>query len=451
MAAVAGPADPKPSAPDIRSGRLEPPQYATGFADAAPRLSRTRALVEAERCLYCFDAPCTVACPTGIDVPSFIRRIGDDNLRGAARAILEANPLGGTCARACPTEELCEKACVRMTQQGKPVEIGRLQRYALDAVMEQPVTALFARAAPTGRRIAVVGAGPAGIACAFLLARRGHDVVIHDARPRGGGLNEYGLATYKMADDFAQRELAWLMQIGGIRLELGWRLTGATELDQLRRHFDAVFLAVGLARVNPLAIEGEHLDGVRDAIDFIADLRAAPEKAHLPIGRRVVVIGGGMTAIDAAVQSRLLGASEVRIVYRRDAARMSASLAEQQRALTSGVTIHHGLRPLEVIGRDGHVTAVRFTARDGTEAVFDADMVFKAIGQRLDPAPLEQAGLVVDGGRIAAGADGRTAVAGLWVGGDCRAGGRDLTVQAVEDGKRAAQSIHAYFESHRSA
>jgi dihydropyrimidine dehydrogenase (NAD+) subunit PreT len=446
MAAVAGPADPPSSAPDIRSGRLDAPQYAAGFADGAPRLSRTQALVEAERCLYCFDAPCTEACPTGIDVPTFIRRIGDGNLRGAARAILEANPLGGTCARACPTEELCEQACVRMTQQGKPVEIGRLQRYAVDAVMEQSITALFARAAPSRRRIAVVGAGPAGVACAFELARRGHEVVIHDARPRGGGLNEYGLATYKMADDFAQRELAWLMQIGGIRLELGWRLTGASQLDPLRRDFDAVFLAVGLARVNALAVEGEHLDGVRDAIDFIADLRTAPEKASLPIGRRVVVIGGGMTAIDAAVQSRLLGASEVRIVYRREAAQMSASLAEQQRALTCGVTIHHALRPLEVIGRDGHVSAVRFAARDGTEAVFDADMVFKAIGQRLDPGPWEQAGLVLDGGRIAAGADGATAVAGLWVGGDCRAGGRDLTVQAVEDGKRAAQSIHAWLQ-----
>jgi len=441
MPAVAGSAD--SSAPDVACGRLDAARYAAAFADDAPRLTRTQALVEAERCLYCFDAPCIQACPTGIDVPSFIRRISDDNLRGAARAILEANPLGGTCARACPTEELCEQACVRMTQQGKPVEIGRLQRYALDAAMERPITALFARAPSSGRRIAVVGAGPAGLACAFELARRGHEVVVHDARPRGGGLNEYGLATYKMAGDFAQRELAWLMQIGGIRLELGWRLAGARQLSELRREFDAIFVAVGLERVNPLAVDGEQLDGVRDAVDFIAELRTAADPARVAIGRRVVVIGGGMTAIDAAVQSRLLGAEDVRIVYRRGAAQMSASVVEQQRALACGVTIHHELRPVEVVGRGGHVVAVRFAARNGAEVTFEADMVLKAIGQRLDAAAWSELGLALDGGRIAADADGLTAVPGLWVGGDCRAGGRDLTVQAVEDGKRAARSIHA--------
>jgi glutamate synthase (NADPH/NADH) small chain len=185
--------------PDIRAHRRDAAAYAAAFADAAPRFSRTQALVEAERCLYCHDAPCVEACPTGIDVPSFIRRIGEDNLRGAARTILDANPLGGTCARACPTEELCEQVCVRVAQQGKPVEIGRLQRYAVDAVMDRPVSALFTRAAATGRRIAIVGAGPAGLACAFVLARLGHAAVIHDARPRAGGLNAYGLATSKMA------------------------------------------------------------------------------------------------------------------------------------------------------------------------------------------------------------------------------------------------------------
>ena len=182
--------------PDIRAGRLGADAYESAFADAAPRYSRAQAVVEAERCLYCYDAPCATACPTGIDVPSFIRRIAEDNLRGAARTILESNPLGGTCARVCPTEELCEQVCVRVAQQGKPVEIGRLQRYAVDAVMDRPVNTLFTRAAPTGKRIAVIGAGPAGIACAFVLARLGHEVVIHDARPRAGGLNEYGLATY---------------------------------------------------------------------------------------------------------------------------------------------------------------------------------------------------------------------------------------------------------------
>jgi dihydropyrimidine dehydrogenase (NAD+) subunit PreT len=470
--------EPASAAPDVRPARRAAAEYATAFADAAPRYTRSQALVEAERCLYCYDAPCATACPTGIDVPSFIRRIAEDHLRGAARTILESNPLGGTCARACPTEELCEQVCVRVAQQGKPVEIGRLQRYAVDAVMDRPVSALFTRAAPTGRRIAVVGAGPAGLACAFVLARLGHEVVIHDCRPRGGGLNEYGLASYKMAGDFAQAELDWLLSIGGITLALGWRLESAAQLQALRDGFDAVYLALGLARTNALRVPGEALGGVRDAIDFIAELRAARDPAALPIGRRVVVIGGGMTAVDAAVQSRLLGAEDVHIVYRRGPAQMSASAAEQEWAQKNGVTIHHGLTPVEVVGRDGHAVAVRFartgsvgaaealgaptgavasatgangapvagsagSAESGTDAIFAADMVFKAIGQRLDAGVLEGSGLVLDGGRVVADADGRSGVAKLWVGGDCRAGGRDLTVEAVEDGKRAARSIHA--------
>ncbi len=442
---------PHPAA-DIRPGRLgSAAEYAAAFADAAPRLTRTQALVESERCLYCFDAPCATACPTGIDVPSFIRRIAEDNLRGAARTILESNPLGGTCARVCPTEELCEQVCVRHhqggAQQGKPVEIGRLQRYAVEAVMDKPVTALFTRAARTSKRIAVVGAGPAGIACAFGLARRGHEVVIHDARPMAGGLNEYGLATYKMAGDFAQAELNWLMQIGGITLQLGWRLDSAAKLQALREGFDAVYLAVGLARTNALRVPGEQLAGVRDAIEFIAELRACADPSTLPIGRRVVVIGGGMTAVDAAVQSKLLGAEEVHIVYRRGPEHMSASAAEQQWAQTNGVTIHHGLSPVEVIGAAGQASAVRFARSDGGEAVFPADMVFKAIGQKFDDSMLRGSGLGFDKGRIVADADGRTAAPKLWAGGDCRAGGRDLTVEAVEDGKRAALSIHSTLHS----
>lgn len=430
--------------PDIRAGRRNAAGYATAFADAAPRFTRTQALVEAERCLYCHDAPCVEACPTGIDVPSFIRRIGEDNLRGAARTILEANPLGGTCARVCPTEELCEQVCVRVAQQGKPVEIGRLQRYAVDAVMNRPVSALFARAEQTGKRVAIVGAGPAGLACAFVLARLGHEAVIHDAKPRGGGLNEYGLATYKMAGDFAQAEIDWLLAIGGITLELGWHLDSSAKLDALRARYDAVYLALGLTRTNALRIPGEDLAGVRDAVDFIAELRSTRDPAALPIGRRVVVIGGGMTAVDAAVQSKLLGAEDVHIVYRRGPEHMSASSAELHWAQTNGVTIHHHLAPVAIEGdKRGHATAVRF-AKDGAgEEVFTADMVMKAIGQKLDDGVLVGAGLALAGGRVVADTDGRTNIAGLWAGGDCRAGGRDLTVEAVEDGKRAARSIHA--------
>lgn len=441
---------PEPSSladrPDVQAGRRPPASLQQAFADATPPLTPTQALVEAERCLYCYDAPCVTACPTGIDVPSFIRRISEGNLRGAARAILQANPLGGTCARACPTEVLCEEACVRTTQQGKPVEIGRLQRHAVDAVMAQPVTALFPRASPTGRRIAVVGAGPAGLACAFTLARHGHDVVLHDARPAAGGLNEYGLASYKMVNGFAQAELDWLLQIGGITLQLGWTLETAAQLQALRDSHDAVFLGIGLGRTPRLGLPGEDLAGVRDAVDFIADLRQVADLSALPVGRRVVVIGGGMTAVDAAVQSRLLGADEVHMVYRRGPEAMSASKAEQDWALTQGVVIHHHLAPAEVLAHatvPGHAGAVRFTSPGGAIREFAADTVLRAIGQRMDDRVLAAAGLPLEAGRVRADADGRCGLPRLYVGGDCRAGGRDLTVEAVEDGKRAALAIHA--------
>ena len=443
-----------PSLSDIRPGRLSADDYALRFADVSPRLTPAQALLEAERCLYCYDAPCIAACPTGIDVPSFIRRIADGNLRGAARTILDSNPLGGMCARVCPTETLCEQACVRTAQEGKPVTIGRLQRHAVDALMESDRPQLFTRAQPTGRKVAVVGAGPAGLACAHTLALLGHEVVVFDARPKAGGLNEYGLAAYKTPDNFAQRELQWLLGMGGIEIRTGWKLETTAQLDALRRDYSAVFLGMGLATTQKLGVPGEDLGGVEDAVDFIARLRQCEDKSLLPIGRRVVVIGGGMTAVDAAVQSRLLGAESVHIVYRRGLETMSASVDEQHWAQTSGVTIRHWLAPIEVTGHDGQASGVMFARQalvngqqqaTGDTEFIAADMVFKAIGQKPGNPVLLETGLALESGRIATAEDGATSLPGVWAGGDCRAGGLDLTVQAVEHGKRAAQAMHAQF------
>ena len=439
------------SAPDVRPGRLSAIEYARHFADATPRLTQAQAVLEAERCLYCFDAPCATACPTSIDVPSFIKRIADGNLRGSARAILESNPLGGMCARVCPTEVLCEQVCVRNTQTSNPVAIGRLQRHAVDALMQSATPQLFTRAAATGRRVAVVGAGPAGLACAHTLARLGHEVVIFDARSKAGGLNEYGLASYKTADNFAQVEVQWLLDLGGIEILSGWKLETVAQLDALRKDYDALFLGMGLVQTHRLGVPGEDLGGVQDAVDFIATLRQTGDLSTLAVGRRVVVIGGGMTAVDAAVQSRLLGAESVHLVYRRGPEAMSASTAEQEWAQTNGVVIHHWLAPVEIIGVD-HVSAVRFArqqladgrlASSGESKVIKADMVFKAIGQHLGNPMLAQAGLTLEGGRIATDAVGLTSLQGVWAGGDCRAGGLDLTVEAVEHGKQAALAMHA--------
>ena len=439
---------------DVHSARLVAGEYAQRFASAAtPRLTRSQALLEAERCLYCYDAPCATACPTSIDVPSFIKRIADDNLRGSARTILESNPLGGMCARVCPTENLCEAVCVRNTQEDRPVAIGRLQRHAVDALMESAKPQIFTREPATGKKIAVVGAGPAGLACAYTLARKGHDVVVLDANPKSGGLNEYGLASYKTPDNFAQREVQWLLDIGGITITNNWKLETTAQLTTLQKNFDAVFLGMGLATTHALGVPGEDLTGVQDAVDFIATLRQTADLSTLPVGRRVVVIGGGMTAVDAAVQSKLLGAKVVHMVYRRGPETLSASKDEQEWAQTHGVVLHQWLAPVEILGREGQVAGVRFAEQamvdgklqaTGRELTFDADTVLKAIGQKLGNTVLTAADFAMEGGRLKTDAEGATNVRGVWAGGDCRAGGLDLTVEAVEHGKQSANAIHAF-------
>ena len=295
------------------------------------------------------------ACPTSIDIPLFIREISTGNPLGSAKTIFDQNILGGMCARVCPTETLCEEVCVREVAEGKPVQIGRLQRYATDIAMQQGKQ-FYQRAQPTGRKIAVVGAGPAGLAAAHRLARYGHDVTILEARPKSGGLNEFGIAAYKSTDDFAQAEVDYVTAIGGIATENGKALGRDFHLSDLTQAYDAVFLGLGLGGVNALRAEGEDAAGAENAVEFIAALRQAEDLSALPVGRRIVVIGGGMTAIDAAVQSKLLGAEQVTICYRRGQEHMNASEYEQDLATANGVVIRHWLQPKRVLSRwrQGH-------------------------------------------------------------------------------------------------
>ncbi|PZO75582.1 MAG: dihydropyrimidine dehydrogenase [Mesorhizobium amorphae] len=436
----------------IVAGRLAQPQYAENFADLHPALDHHEALVESDRCYFCYEAPCMQACPTAIDIPLFIREIGTGNAIGAAKTIFDQNILGGMCARVCPTETLCEEACVRETAEGKPVQIGRLQRFATDAAM-QADKQFYTRAPDTGKSVAVVGAGPAGLAAAHRLSRHGHAVTIFDAREKPGGLNEYGIAAYKAPHDFAQAEVDYVLGIGGIELKNAQALGRDFSVASLLETHDAVFLGMGLAGVNALRADGEEAANVENAVDFIATLRQSGDLGSLQIGRRVVVVGGGMTAVDAAVQAKLLGAEEVTIAYRRGKEHMNASGFEQDLAASKGVKIRHWVQPRRVLVEDGKVAGVEleYTALSedrlggtGETVVIEADQVFKAIGQNFTPGPLNGSGAEIrlEGGRIAVDGEGRTSLARVWAGGDCVAAGEDLTVSAVAQGRDAAESIH---------
>lgn len=433
--------------PGVAAGRLSSDQIADNFSDLHAPFEPHEAAVAADRCYFCHDAPCMTACPTSIDIPMFIRQIQTGMPEEAAQTIFEQNILGGMCARVCPTETLCEEVCVREVAEGKPVEIGRLQRFATDTVMASGVHP-FERAPDTGKSVAVVGAGPAGLACAHRLALYGHSVTLYDARPKAGGLNEFGIAAYKAVDGFAGSEVDWLLSIGGIDLKLGTKLGADIQLSDLTDSFDAVFLGTGLGDVNTLGIDGSDMKNVNDAVEFIADLRQSVDLTKLPVGRNVVVVGGGMTAVDAAVQSRLLGAENVTIAYRRGRENMSASEFEQDLATSKGVRILYNVQPVAVHG-NGAAKEIEFEYTttengklSGTGETFRlaADQVHCAIGQKLDAVP---DGLDLVGNKIAVTGDGRTSMPGVWAGGDAASGGDDLTVTAVAEGRDAAEDIHA--------
>lgn len=436
----------------VTAGRLSSDQYVENFSDLHPPLSKNKASTEADRCYFCYDAPCMDACPTSIDIPLFIRQIASDRPAGAAETIFASNILGGMCARVCPTETLCEEVCVHVEQGNLPVKIGELQRYATDHAMQSNAVT-FERAESTGKRVAIIGAGPASLACAHRLAVAGHEVTIFESKNKPGGLNEFGLAAYKTTDNFAQNEVEFILSVGGIEIEYGKTLGDDIKLDQLSNDYDAVFLGLGLGATNGLGITGDDLDGVHDAVDYIAELRQVDDLASLQVGQQVVVIGGGMTAIDIAVQIKRLGAREVTMVYRRGPEQMGASDFECELALNNGVTITHWAMPTAIIGDGKKVAAIDFErshldndklAGTGETFTLPADQVFAAIGQVLEISPFDGSDLKTQGRRIAVGDDRKTSLTNVWAGGDCVVGGQNLTVSSVDDGNVAAASINAF-------
>jgi len=402
---------------------LSEQELAENFAEIAPALTPDAALLEAGKCLFCFDAPCTIACPTGIDVPAFIKKIVTGNLRGSARVILEANPFGHSCARACPVEVLCEGACVLNERDEQPIKIALLQRHATDWVLEHEVP-LFEAGSPNGRRVAIVGAGPAGLSCARDLRRWGYHVVVFEAKATPGGLNTYGIAEYKMTPKVALAEVQDILDLG-VELKTGVAVGRDVTFDRLLDEHDAVFVGVGLAGTKALGIPGESLDGVVDALSFIAHLKSHPY-GETRVGRRVVVIGAGNTAIDAVTQAKRLGAERAMIVYRRGESEMPCYRYEYEIAKRDGCEFRFHAMPRRILG-DGHVASLEVETPSGNE-VIPCDMVIKALGQeRHDDLAVPEHHPKV------------------FVGGDFANGGAEI-VHAAAEGKRAAAAIHAQLQ-----
>ncbi|MCL6526998.1 MAG: NAD(P)-dependent oxidoreductase [Thermaceae bacterium] len=416
-----------------------------------PPLTDHEALVEANRCLYCYDAPCTHACPTHIDIPKFIKKIATKNPVGSARTILEANLMGATCARVCPVQELCEGACV-LNAEEKPIMIGRLQRYATDYVYERGID-VFKAGPPTGKKVAVVGAGPAGLTCAGELAKLGHSVTVFERRSLPGGLSTYGIIVLREPVGVALAEVEMVKRLGvevKTELELGRNLS----FEELRAQYDAVFLGVGLGAVPALGIPGEEL--IVDGLGYIEASKMDPQK--LEVGREVVVIGAGNTAVDCATVAKRLGAERVTMVYRRTEAEMTAYPHEYAFAKNEGIEFRFLTQPVEVLSENGQVKGLRCVRMElgapdasgrpaplpvpGSEFVLPADQVVKAIGQE-KPSLARLLGLETEKGYIKVNEHLETSLPGVYAGGDCvRARGSASTVMAVEDGKLAAFAIH---------
>lgn len=423
-----------------------------GLAEALPPLSSHEAVVEANRCLYCYDAPCAQACPTHIDIPRFIKKIATDNLTGSARAIFEANLLGATCARVCPVQELCEGACV-LGKDHKPIAIGRLQRYSMDYAYRQEI-APFKPVAQTGQTVAVVGSGPAGLSCAGELARRGYRVTVFEKRPLAGGLSTYGIIALREPIEASQEEVRMIERLG-VCVQTGVELGGDLSLDDLRARFDAVFLGVGLGATPAIGISGE--EWIVDGLEYVEQSKLSHQT--MAVGRAVVVIGAGNTAIDCATIAKRLGSSTVTMIYRRSEREVSAYPHEVDFIRTEGVEIRFLTQPVRVLAENGRVTGIACVpmqlgppdssgrrapepAADGGEIFIPADQIVKAVGQE-KPSLARALGLAIERGFIQVNADFETSIPGVFAGGDCiRSKNAASTVMAVQDGKLAAESIH---------
>ncbi|PKL78593.1 MAG: pyridine nucleotide-disulfide oxidoreductase [Candidatus Melainabacteria bacterium HGW-Melainabacteria-1] len=445
------------------AAQLNEQEYAKSFADIKPPLSLDAALAEANRCLYCYDAPCITACPTAIDIPTFIKKIATENFKGSARVILESNIMGGTCARVCPVDILCEGACVyNGIPEAKPIDIGRLQRFATDWAFDRELQ-LFERQPENGKKVAIVGAGPSGLSCAHRLAMLGYAVTVFEGKENAGGLNLYGLAAYKVDNEFVGREVEYITAIGGIEIKYGQWIGKDITISQLLADYDAVFMGMGLGVTPKLNIPGEDLEGVHDAIEFIEALRRDP--FSVPIGKTVAVVGAGNTAIDAATQAKRLGAEKVYVIYRRTRNEMPANDYEYGLALDDACEFLWQTHPVRVLG-DGFVTGLECVKMalgepdasgrrspsvvPGSEFLLPVDMVVKSLGQKPFESLLQDVpGLETKWGRVVIDPESfATSVPKLYAGGDCINGGKE-TVNAVADGRQAALGIHKMIFAHQ--
>jgi dihydropyrimidine dehydrogenase (NAD+) subunit PreT len=438
----------------IVNNRLSEAEYTANFSDIHPPFGTADgALVEANRCLFCYDAPCMKSCPTSIDVPMFIRQITTDNVKGSAKTIFDSNIMGAGCSRVCPVEKLCEGACVFNLMHEKPIEIARLQRYSTEKAIKEKWN-LYDRKPSMGKKVAVVGAGPAGLACAHALSREGVDVTIFEKEAKGGGLMTYGVAAYKVTPEFCEAEVDWITSVGGIDIKYNKTLGKDVFLDDLQGDFDAVFLGIGVGVARSLGVDGEDLEGVVDAIQFIYDLRTNP-LSKIAVGDKVAVIGLGMTAIDAATQSKRLGASEVTIVYRRTENEKPCTDVEVDIARLDGCQFVFLASPKEIKGDAGRVKTLicnkmqlgepdasgrRAPIETGETLRLDVDMVIKAAGQMPFDGLIKSANLTNNYGKISIAKNGSTNLSGVFSGGDCVNGGKEV-VDAVQAGKDGAKGI----------